>query len=216
MGKFLSLTGVIGSGKTSIGEDLSRILEIKYFYAGGLMRKFAEENRQTIELFQETIDGTGNIFDKHVDDKLVSFIADNEQGIVDARTGPHFIRTTLRPEEYLIIYLDCNPSESARRRLAGDLKSQGVDSSELTNQQISELLETKKTQCLERERQELERFKKLYRYDKSLEGTNPLNYVINTTLLTQKQVFEKTLKVAAEFFGKEHLLVSNDVKELVT
>lgn len=104
----ISISGVPGSGKTSVAKILADKLGMKFYSMGDLRGKMAVERGITIDELNKigeedkTTDTTVDEYQKELGQKEDNFI-------VEGRLSWHFIPTSFK------IFLDCDPMEAAKR-----------------------------------------------------------------------------------------------------
>lgn len=104
----ISISGVPGSGKTSVGKLLAERLDFKFYSMGGLRGKMALERGLTIDQLN-ALGEKESFTDTEVDDYQRE-LGKNEDGfVIEGRLSWHFIPHSFK------IFLDCDPAEAARR-----------------------------------------------------------------------------------------------------
>lgn len=88
----LTVSGLIGSGKTSVCRELSRLTGWRVVSAGTILRRMAEERGLSVIQLNE-IAKTDASIDKLIDDHLIALKDSTEGLIVDSRLAWHFIPT---------------------------------------------------------------------------------------------------------------------------
>lgn len=86
----LTVSGLIGSGKTSVCRELSRLTGWRVVSAGTILRRMAEERNLSVLELNE-IAKTDSSIDKLIDDQLIALQNSEESLIVDSRLAWHFI-----------------------------------------------------------------------------------------------------------------------------
>ena len=104
----LSISGVPGSGKTSVAKILAQRLGMTFHSMGGLRGKMALERGITINELnvQSETDATT---DMSVDDYQRELGKKEDHFVIEGRLSWHFIPHSFK------IFLDCDPREAARR-----------------------------------------------------------------------------------------------------
>ncbi len=92
----LTVSGLIGSGKTSVCRELSALTGWRVVSAGTILRRMAEERGISVIKLNE-IAKTDKSIDKLIDDQLIALRGSAEPLIVDSRLAWHFI-----PDAYKI------------------------------------------------------------------------------------------------------------------
>lgn len=86
----LTVSGLIGSGKTSVCRELSRLTGWRVVSAGTILRRMAEDRKMSVLELNE-IAKTDSSIDKLIDDQLIALQNSAESLIVDSRLAWHFI-----------------------------------------------------------------------------------------------------------------------------
>ena len=172
----ITVSGDIGSGKSTVSKLLSEHLEFNYLSTGKIQRKIAEEmNLTTLEL---------NLLsekDKSIDDKIDAYtIALNDSKddyVVDSRMAWHFIPSSFK------VFLSCSLEEAARR-ISLDQTRFG----EKINEKVSILLK----KIRERRESEKRRFIHLYKADYT--DLSNYNLILDTTDKNQYEVASELMR----------------------
>jgi cytidylate kinase len=88
--RILTVSGLIGSGKTSVCRKIEALTGWRVVSAGTILRKMAEESGLTVIEFNERAKTDASI-DKKIDDSLRALNNTTEPLIVDSRLAWHFI-----------------------------------------------------------------------------------------------------------------------------
>jgi len=169
----LTISGLHGTGKSTVGKLIAKKLGIKYYSTGQIFRDLAKEMNLTLEEFTEYVENNPNI-DKRLDDKIID-IANKGDVIIDSQLSAYILKSIANFK----ILLTC-PLEIRVRRIT-----------ERDNASYNEKLK----ETLLREESELERFKKLYNIDLNDAEKNGKIYdlIIDTGNLTVEEISEKIL-----------------------
>ena len=174
----ISISGTPGSGKSTVGRLLAKKLNFKHYSSGDFMRDMAEEQKiSLLELSKQA--ETDPTIDQEIDDRQIQLGIKEDDFIIDARLGYHFIKKAKK------IYLDADIDERSKRILADIIR---------TEHNIT--LEKTKKDILTRQESEKRRYQEYYRlnpYDQS-----QYDLIIDTTKLTPKEVVEKILDFIKE------------------
>jgi len=162
----LTISGLHGTGKSTIGILIAQKLDLKYYSTGEAFRELAKEMNLTLEEFSEYVENHTEI-DNKLDDKIKN-IAKTGNIIIDSQLSA-FILGSIAD---LKVLLTC-PLEIRVQRMT-----------ERDNTTYKEKLN--ETQI--REESELERFKKLYSFD--LSDSKIYDLIINTSNLSIDDVVE--------------------------
>lgn len=161
----ITISGLPGSGKSTIADHVASKLEWNRFSTGDFMREIAHERGISLSELLKIAESNPEI-DRTIDARSKS-LAGSENIVIDSRLAFHFI-----PDSFAV-YLDVDLDEAARR-IHGDT----TESREKAGENHTVIEETKE-QMLDRIAGEKKRFMNLY----DIDHTDPDNYnlVINTT-----------------------------------
>lgn len=180
----LTISGLHGTGKSTIGHHVAEILNLKYYSTGQAFRDLAKEMDMTLEEFTKYVEDHPEI-DQELDDKIIS-IAKQGNAIIDSQLGGFFLEKFVDFK----IFLTC-PIEIRVKRMT-----------ERDNTSYEEKLKETKL----REQSELERFRKLYNIDLSNEKRlNELyDIIIDTENLTIEEVVSTIINTIKEKNSKNN------------
>ncbi|MEM3370913.1 MAG: cytidylate kinase family protein [Candidatus Woesearchaeota archaeon] len=117
----ITISGVAGSGKSTVGRILAQKLGLRYYSVGDLRRKMAEQMGITLEELNRL--GEENDFtDKSVDEYQKELGSKEDNFVIDGRLSFFFIPNSVK------VFLDVSDEEAARRimkdkRTAEEFKS---------------------------------------------------------------------------------------------
>ncbi|MBQ7408702.1 MAG: cytidylate kinase family protein [Clostridia bacterium] len=164
----ISVTGDLGSGKSTVCEILAKTMNAERVTLGTITRKVAADmNMDTIE-FNKFIEGKPE-YDEKFDDYQRQYEGKSGNYIIDSRLGFHFVPSTYS------FYLKVDLVESARRIMNANRSTESYSSIEEGVRKIQERRESERA-----------RFKDFYGVD-ILDMSN-YDCVIDTTNLTPQQV----------------------------
>lgn len=104
----ISLTGMPGSGKSTVGRELAKSLGVPFYSMGDLRAKMAMERGLTIDQLNEL--GEREAFtDNDADAYQTKLGESGESFVVDGRLSWHFIPRSFK------VFLDVDDTEGARR-----------------------------------------------------------------------------------------------------
>jgi len=170
MGRTITISGVIGSGKSTVGKMLAKKLGWQYYSTGMAQRKIAEEmGLNTLELNQRAVKDRS--FDEKIDAVFKNPPWGNDNCVVDSRLAFHFI-----PKSFKICLTV--QDEVAGRRIFHAAKRSG----EKRYKSIKESTEA----AIKRRQLELDHFYKNYKLH--IDNKDNFDLIIDTTKLTAKQV----------------------------
>jgi cytidylate kinase len=167
----ITIAGTPGSGKSTIAELLAKRLNLKHYSIGDFMRAQARKRGVSIQQLAEQARTDRSIDDAN-DQQLVELAKKEDDFVIDARLGWHFIPQSVK------ILLMVSEDEAARRIFA----ARRPDEKENTT------LEKTREGIRKRFASEHERYKKLYNLDYA--DSSHYDLVIDTTKLTPEKVVE--------------------------
>lgn len=141
----ITISGKIGAGKTTVAKVLCRRLNLKYLSTGNVMRTLAKQKGLTISEFLKLAEKEPK-YHKELDEKTVEIGKTQANFVFDSRLAFHFIPDAVK------IFLDVNINTAAKRIFNQKRKNEKENVS---------LEETKKT-IKQREKTEIDSFKKIY------------------------------------------------------
>lgn len=176
-GNKISITGDLGSGKSSVAKELCRMLGYQYFSTGSIQRELAQQKgMNTLELNYQA--ETDKEIDRFIDDRLRQLNHDAKPYVLDSRLAWHFIKNSFK------VYLTVQPAIAAKRVL-GDTQR--------TNEPVVHNEAAKALNLLERKRAEDQRFKK--RYGVNCADLRNYDAIIDTSRSTAAQVAELIVRL---------------------
>ncbi len=166
----ITISGDIGSGKSTTGKLLAKNLGYNYLSTGAIQRKIAEKMGMTTLELNLLTEKRRDIDDK-IDGYTRALDGSDEDFVVDSRLAWHFI-----PASYKVFLL-CEESIAAER-ISGDK----LRKSDETNRDVQHLLRKIK----ERRNSEKERFKKIYDID--FELLSNYNLIIDSAYFYPEEI----------------------------
>ena len=116
----ITLSGLAGSGKTTLGKMLARELNAEFISVGEFTRKFAmNEFQMDINQFQEYCKEHPEM-DEKIDKEIINYCMGMEDLIIDYRLGAKFITDATH------IFLHVSPEEAFRRITHGNRVNEKV------------------------------------------------------------------------------------------
>jgi cytidylate kinase len=141
----ITLSGDLGSGKSSVGRRLSELLGIRYVSAGELFREIGQISNMDA-LATNLAAETNTDIDAKVDARTQQLDRDEPDFIIDSRMAWHFVTNAVR------VFLSVRP-ETAAERIAADQTRKGERYAD--TQSALEMLRN-------RRQSELKRYRRLY------------------------------------------------------
>lgn len=160
----LTISGLHGTGKSTVGKLVAKKLMINYYSTGDAFRDLAKEMDLTLEEFTSYVEKNPEI-DKKLDDKIKK-IAQKGNIIIDSQLSAFILKSIAD----LKILLTC-PLEIRVQRMTERDKTSYDEKLKETNV---------------REESELKRFKSLYHFN--LNDSNAYNLVIDTSNLSIEEI----------------------------
>jgi len=167
----ITISGLIGSGKTTVAKALAEKLKLRHVQAGMVFREMAKERGMSLQEFSKLAEKDKS-FDRLVDERQKE-LAKQGNVVIDGRLSGWLIDADLK------IWLKASLDERAKRVAKRENKD----------------YETALKETRERERSELKRYKEIYGID--LNDLSPYDFVINTELWSAEVIVE-TIKNLVE------------------
>ncbi len=176
MPRSITITGSLGSGKSTIAKLLAQKLGYIHYSTGDAQRKIAAQyHMTTLELNQ--LADTDPSIDQQIDSVFNQLEESNQLYAIDSRMAWFFMPKSFK------VKLTVEP-KTAALRILNDTSRSG----EKKYKTIDDALEA----TMNRRTSEIERFKKTYGVD--IEDPNNFDMVIDTTDLTPQEVCDIILK----------------------
>ncbi|MHA1985002.1 MAG: (d)CMP kinase [Promethearchaeota archaeon] len=162
----LTISGLHGTGKSTIGKLISQKLGLKYYSTGQVFRDLAKEMNFTLEELTDYVEKNPDI-DKKLDDKIIK-IAQEDNVIIDSQLSAYILESIA---DFKIL-LTC-PLEIRINRMT---------------ERDASLYEDTLRETIVRENSEIERFNRLYDID--LNNQQIYDVIIDTAKLTIEEILE--------------------------
>lgn len=184
---YITITGELGSGKSTIGKILKKKYGFEIYSTGTVQREIAKEmGMTTLELNEYMAKNLDNDYDKMIDNKTIeiSKTSKDKNIIFDSRMAWHFV------DESFKVFVSVD-KEVAAKRVMGD--NRGVEEQyKNCDEAVDALVQRKKIEDA--------RFKDMYKVD----TTNPKNFdlVIDSSKDTAEELAEIIYTKAKAFYTK--------------
>lgn len=173
----ISITGDLGSGKSTVAKKLCEILGYKYLSTGEIQRQLAlKEGMNTLEFNKFT--DQNQFIDDYIDQRLKDVNNQLDSYILDSRLGWHFVKKSFK------VYVMAIEEVAASRVM--------VDNNRIGEPQANDIQQKIKEQQ-ERRKSENERFEKTYNVKPSI--FKDFDAVIDTSSANIEEVTNLLLKL---------------------
>ena len=173
MRKSVTITGSLGSGKSTVAKKLSSDLNLTYYSTGSAQRQIAMQMGITTLQLNHLADKDKSI-DEKIDGVIKAMNKDGNAYIVDSRLAWHFMPDSFK------VKLTVEKNAAAERIFNDNLRS-----GESKYKNVDEVIKA----IEERRHSERERFLRVYQVD--IEDNSAFDLVIDTTNLSIDEVCEK-------------------------
>ena len=167
----ITISGLPGSGTTTVAELLQKKLGWKHVNMGKIFRELAEEHRMKLQEFEEYCEENPQI-DREIDKKQEKILMEGNV-ILESRLAGWIAHIKKIPA--LKVWIDCEEEERGKRRI---------------NREGGDFFE-KKREMKEREESEKRRYKKFYGID--LDDKSIYDVIIDSTNLKPEEIVKKIL-----------------------
>jgi len=171
----ITITGMPGSGKSTVAKILARKLHYKRYSAGEIRRRIAR--KKGILLRELNKIGEKEQWTDKIADEFIKKLARKDKIIVDGRIAWYFLPDSIK------FFLDADIKTRAKRVLESKRKEE----------QFNDLREAMK-EIREREKSDMKRYKKYYGI-KNCYDKRHFDYIIDTTHSNPRNVANKMIKI---------------------
>ncbi len=172
----ITIGGGIGTGKSTLARRLANTLGYEYIHVGEAFRDLAAKQGLSIEDFYAELKNNPKL-EREIDERQAKLMREKDNLMVQGRVAWYFAK--LSPFQVFNILLAVDPMVGAER-VAQRPESRGKSVREVARANIF------------RETTERERYKMLYGIQNHLDPKH-YDFMIDTTGLTENEVFKKTL-----------------------
>jgi len=174
----ISISGLPGSGKSTVAKLIAEQLGFERIYMGGILRKIADQKGISILELMKQAD-TDSSIDEEADKMVTDFGRNKDNFIIESRTAFHFIPDSLK------LFIKVDLKEGAKR-IFHDLMKEERNEEDKANSadNLAKMLE-------ERSEVDRERYKKYYGIDYLDESNYDLT--VDSTALTPEEVVAKIM-----------------------
>jgi len=168
----ITVSGIVGSGKSTVSKLLAKRLGFEYFSVGALMRQMAVDKKVHLKELTEQAKFDERVIDKELDDSQIKIGKTRNNFVMDSRLGFYFIPDSFK------VFLKVDLNEGAKRVFSDSRREESYSSVEET-----------KSYLVKRISDEKQRYKQYYRID--FPNGCKFDLEIDTTKISPKEVVEK-------------------------
>ena len=193
----ITLSGELGSGKSTVANYLISKMPFKIVSAGLLFRQLAAEHGMSAKEFNEFIENDPK-YDHYVDDTMAELGRTDEKIIFDSRMAWHFVPSSFK----IYLYVDV---DTATERIFND---KGRVSESYTDK------ETARQEIIDRRKSELLRYQNFYHCN--LDDYSNYDLIVDTSHASRDEVNELVYNSFRAFDeGKEYTKIWLSPKSLI-
>lgn len=170
----IAISGLPGSGKSTIGKKLAKKLEYKFYSMGDLRGKMAMDRGMTIDELNE-LGKKEDWTDKQADEYQIELAKKEDNFIIDGRIAFHFIPQSFK------VFLNVDSKEGAQR----------VFENQRPDEEKAKSVQELEQRMIKRANDDDSRYKKYYGI--SFRDKSKFDLVVDTTKINPEQVVEKIL-----------------------
>ena len=169
----ITISGIAGSGKSTVAKLLAKKLNCKHYSVGDFMRQIAKERGLTLLELSKQAEKDKSI-DIELDKKQIELGKKEDNFVIDARLGFHFIPNSIK------VFLEVDLNEAANRILKEKREHEQY-------KDIQESIEKIKTRIASEDKRYMEY------YDVDYHNKNNYEIIIDTTKIKPEEVVERIL-----------------------
>lgn len=171
----ITLSGMPGSGKSSVAKALSKKLKMDHFSVGDFMREMAEKKHISLNDLSKEAEKRQDI-DKQLDKWQIHLGKNNDNFVIDSRLGFHFI-----PKSFKV-------------RLDGDLdvRADRIKNDTRAGEKLYASIDEAKDYIITRQNSENKRYKEYY--DLDYHDEDNFDLIVDTTKLSVSEVADIIVK----------------------
>lgn len=182
----ITISGVPGSGKSTVARLVAKKLGFRHYSAGDFMREIAEKRGMSLLELGKAAEKDRSI-DRELDERTIQLGKKEDDFVMDSRLAYHFIPNSLK------VFLEADAKEAARRIFGDVRKKLGGRKVEKESTSLAATLAAIKR----RKESEQVRYRKYYNLNPYDEKQYDL--VIDTTKATPDKVAEKVVTAVKKF-----------------
>ncbi|MFC1663266.1 (d)CMP kinase [Patescibacteria group bacterium] len=185
----ITISGLPGSGKSTMATRLSRTLGWQQHYMGRLWREMARQKGMTLPELQALAE-TDQSIDTMVDEKVKKIAQTSDNIIIESRTAYHFVPDSFK------MFFKVSPPEGARR-IYNDIQHSNQRNEGNHIDSVEAMVKSNE----KRMATDRKRYKQYYGIDVFDEKN--FDYIIDTTDLTVDEVFKKAYEAVLKELEKK-------------
>ncbi len=168
----ITISGMPGSGKSTVAKLLAKNLKFRHYSAGDFMRAMAEEMGLTLDELTQQAKSDRSI-DDEIDKRTIELAEREDDFVLDSRLGWYFIPDSVK----VLLLVDL------------DAAAQRIFAARRPDEKENTTLERTKENVSKRLRSEIQRYAKLYNVDYT--DRKKYDLVVDTTQFTPDQIVQK-------------------------
>lgn len=199
----ITLSGELGSGKSTVANYLISKMPFKIVSAGLLFRQLAAKHGMSAKEFNEFIESDPR-YDHYVDDTMAELGRTEEKIIFDSRMAWHFVPSSFK----IYLYVDV---DTATERIFNDVG------------RVSETYSDKATarqEIIDRRKSELLRYRNFYHcnlddysnYDLVVDTSHATREEVNELVYNSFKAFDENRKYTKIWLSPKSLIIKGDVE----
>ena len=199
----ITLSGELGSGKSTVANYLISKMPFKIVSAGLLFRQLAAKHGMSAKEFNEFIENDPK-YDHYVDDTMAELGRTDEKIIFDSRMAWHFVPSSFK----IYLYVDV---DTATERIFNDV---GRVSESYTDKA------TARQEIIDRRKSELLRYQNFYHcnlddysnYDLIIDTSHATREEVNELVFNSFKAFDEGKKYTKIWLSPKSLIIKGDVE----
>ncbi|MBT4935891.1 AAA family ATPase [Candidatus Woesearchaeota archaeon] len=173
----ITISGTPGSGKSTVAKMIATKLGFKHYSTGDFMRQMAKERGISLEELGE-LAKIDTLIDKTLDDRQIQLGKDEDNFVIDARLGFHFIPDSIK------IYVNVK-TEVGAQRILGDIKAN------LRHEEQAKDIQDMVDKIESRKKSEIDRYTKYYNVN--IHDLQNYDLVVDSSDFTAEQIADKVI-----------------------
>lgn len=185
--EIITITGVAGSGVSTISKKLAERLRFRFFSAGALFRAVADAHHMTLGELTRQAESDHSI-DKEIDELVQELGIKETRLVVDSRLAYHWIHRSFK------VFLHV-PPEVGAQRIHDSARNEDKDGNKI------DTVEGVLQKTAARHASKKQRYQDIYAVD--IENTKPFDLVLDTTDLSAERAVEEIVRAYEAWVSKK-------------